>query len=166
MKPKIAEMAPAYAWELLGQVRQLVDALPELIEVPAYVMGVRVSADIATAHTIPNCHIMARAIATLFPVDVHDGKVSVMAADGKRRILDHSWLTLQGYDPAIILDPWPLGSIGGPTLFIQDYAYHFGPECSYLEHRGEEFCSHLEAVTKVVQQTAKRLWPDRFSHLN
>lgn len=158
MRPKIAETVPAEAWELLGKIRQIIDALPELIEVPAFIMGVRVSSDVAISKTIPNCHVLVRAIASVLSLSVHDGQVCVIGAAKEIRQHAHSWLTLPGHDSSIILDPWPLGVVSGPALFIQDYAYHFGPECGYLEHRDEEFLTHVDEVTKLVRKIAEDLW--------
>lgn len=162
MRPHIAESVPEAVWVLLDEIRAVVQALPETLEVPAFILGVRISSDRATGTTIPNCHIIARALATILPVQVHDGVVTVGVVEGKSRICNHSWLTVEGQSPSFIIDPWPLGSVGGPTLFIQDYAYHFGPECSFLEHRSEEFTCHLEATIAAVRLAAEQLWPTRF----
>jgi hypothetical protein len=155
MKPKIADEVPAEAWELLGKIRQIIDALPASIETPAYVVGVRVSPDVAISHIIPNCHVIARALANFFPVDVHDGTVSVLGEDGRERRLNHSWLTLRDHDGLVIIDPWPLGVVSGPALFFQNYAYHFGPECSFLEHSGEKFESEVKATIEAMQMVIK-----------
>jgi hypothetical protein len=161
LKPKIAEYVPRQAWELLDLVRQTIDALPELIETPAFIMGVRLGPDIAISKMIPNCHVVARAFASFLPVEVQDGTVSVMGPDGETRVHKHSWLTLKGCDPLIILDPWPLGVVSGPALFLQDYAYHFSPEPPFPENQGEEFESQVEAVTNAMLIAVQHLWPAR-----
>lgn len=151
MKPKIADEIPEEVWGLLGRVRKIIADLPATIEAPTFITGVRVGTDIAISHIIPDCHTIARALAAFLPVNLHDGVVLVKGADGETRELRHSWFTIRNHDPRIILDPWPLGVVSGPALFIQDYAYHFGPECSFLEHREERFLCHVDAVTQVVR---------------
>ena len=159
MKPKVAEIVPSEAWELLDQIRQVIDALPVTLEAPSFILGVRVGAEVATSNLIPNCHEIARGIAELFPVDVHDGYVKTLDPSGKERHHEHSWLTLKDGDPRIIIDPWPLGSVGGPTIFIQDYAFYFGPECSFLIHRSERFLVHTDVVIEAMRTIHETLWP-------
>lgn len=150
MRPKVAERVPEKAWEVLSGVRDIMDSLPEAIEFPAYIAGVRVSPDVAVSSGIPSCHVFAHALARFFPVTVHDGFVLVTGPDGRGRALKHSWLTILGSDPSVIIDPWPLGVATGPAIFIQDYAYHFGPECSFLAHKGEQFLSEVETVAALI----------------
>lgn len=146
MRPKTAESVPKEAWELLATIRGIIEALPEEIEFPAYILGVRMESEAAVARGKPNCHMIAHALATVLPVDLHDGYVQVMGPDGRIRQLEHSWLTLKDSDKSVIIDPWPLGVATGPAIFIQDYAYHFGPECSFLQHKSEEFLSQVDAI--------------------
>lgn len=146
MRPKTAESVPIEAWEMLATIRSIIEALPEEIEFPAYILGVRMRSEAAVARGKPNCHMIAHALATLLPVDLHDGYVQVMGPDGRIRQLEHSWLTLKDSDQSVIIDPWPLGVATGPAIFIQDYAYHFGPECSFLQHKSEEFLSQVDAI--------------------
>ncbi len=151
MKPKIADTVPAEMWEVLETVRWVIDSLPDLIEVPAFILGQRMKSEVATSQIIPDCHVISHALARFLPVTVHDGTVSVMGTKKDEvRLLSHSWLTLQGVDDSFILDPWPLGSVGGPSVFIQDYAYHFGPECCFLQHRSEEHLAYVDAVASEI----------------
>lgn len=146
MRPKTAESVPEEAWEMLATIRGIIEALPEEIEFQAYMFGVRMESEVAVARGKPNCHMIAHALATLLPVDLHDGYVQVMGPDGRIRQLEHSWLTLKDSNKSVIIDPWPLGAATGPAIFIQDYAYHFGPECSFLQHKSEEFLSQVDAI--------------------
>lgn len=150
MRPKTAESVPQEAWEMLATIRGVIEALPEEIEFPTYFFGIAVNSEVAVTRGKPNCHMIAHALATLLPVDLHDGYVQVMGPDGRIRRLSHSWLTLKGSDQSVIIDPWPLGVATGPAIFIQDYAYHFGPECSFLAHRGEEFRSQVDAIIEHI----------------
>ena len=158
MKPKIAERIPARAWELLGKTRQIIHALPATIERPAFILGIKVDIDVAISRAIPNCHEVARALAVFLPVEVHDGFVSTFDTNDIVRHHEHSWLTIMDEDPRIILDPWPLGVVSGPALFIQDYGQHFGPEYCFLNHRTEKFNSGVEALTDAIRVVTQRLW--------
>lgn len=146
MRPKTAESVPEAAWEILESIRSILETLPEEIEFTTYIFGVPMNSELAVTRGKPNCHAIARAVATFLPVSVHDGYVQVMGPDGRIRQLEHSWLTLKDSDQLVIIDPWPLGVATGPAIFIQDYAYHFGPECSFLQHRTAEFQSQVDAI--------------------
>lgn len=150
MRPKVAEQVPEKTWQVFAEIRAVLEALPEMIEFPTFIMGIRVNPDLAVSRGIPSCHVVAHAFARFFPVNVHDGYVMVMGPDEKVRKLEHSWLTLHDSNPSIIIDPWPLGTATGPAIFIQDYAYHFGPECSFLSHKGEEFETQVEALSASI----------------
>lgn len=150
MRPKVSEKVPEGAWEVLTQVRNILESLPEEIEFPAFICGVRVGPEIAVSRGIPSCHVFAHALARFFPVNVHDGFVLVMGPDDRGRRLEHSWLTLRNSCSSVIIDPWPLGVATGPAIFIQDYAYHFGPECSFLAHKGEQFESEVEMLVALI----------------
>jgi len=141
---------PEKAWEVLAQIETLLKALPEEIEFPAFIGGIRVGLEIAVTRGIPNCHVIAHALSRFLPVDVHDGFVLVTGSGGKGRRLEHSWFTLHDSNPSIIIDPWPLGVATGPAIFIQDYAYHFGPKCSFLAHKSEEFKSDVETLVAAL----------------
>lgn len=150
MKPMIAELVPAEAWQMLDQVRAVVAALPDSIETPAFIMGMRLSLDVAVSNIVPSCHHVTRALAQFFPLIVHDGIVK--AARGDQMLeFEHSWVTIKGIDQNIILDPWPLGVVSGPALFLQDYAYRFGPECCPIFLGTEEFESQVDSLTVAVQ---------------
>ena len=150
MRPKTAESVPESAWKMLSTIRSILEALPEEIEFQTYLLGVPVNSKTAFTHGKPNCHAIARALAIFLPVDVHDGCVQVIGPDGRIRQLEHSWLTLKDSDQSVIIDPWPLGVATGPAIFIQDYAYHFGPECSFLQHRTAEFQSQVDAIVAHI----------------
>lgn len=55
---------------------------------------------------ILSCHILARAVAKVFPVRVRDGYFV--------RSYDHSWVETSGGHP---IDPYPVAVIGGPIMF-------------------------------------------------
>lgn len=150
MRPKPAESVPEEAWRILESIRGILESIPEEIEFTTYLLGVAVKSESVVTRGKPNCHVIARAIASLLPVDLHDGFVQVVGPDGRIRMLDHSWLTLKDSDGQVIIDPWPLGVATGPAIFIQDYAYHFGPECSFLAHKTEAFLSQVDAVLAHV----------------
>jgi hypothetical protein len=151
IRPKIADTVPQEDWQLFEQIRWIISELPEILETNAYLFGIRLSRAEATFKTIPNCHVFTRALAKFLPVDVHDGFV-VEHRGGKAHKHDHSWLTRKGGDGRIIIDPWPLGVVSGPALFIQDYAFHFGPECSFLHTRTPEFVRDVAALRLAIRK--------------
>jgi hypothetical protein len=150
MRPKTAESVPEEAWKVLATIRSILETLPEEIEFQTYILGVRIDSEMAITRGKPNCHAIARAVAIFLPVDIHDGYVQVLGSDGRIRQLEHSWLTLKDSDRSVIIDSWPLGVATGPAIFIQDYAYHFGPECSFLQHRTAEFQSQVDAIVAHI----------------
>lgn len=155
MRPHAARQVPEKAWEVFVRIEQILEALPEKIEFPAFMFGVRLDSDVAVSTGIPNCHVIAHALARFLPVDAHDGFVLVTGPNGKGRRLEHSWLTLRDSDASVIIDPWPLGVATGPAIFIQDYAYHFGPECSFLAHKGEKFTVEIDALAAAIEAVTK-----------
>lgn len=148
MKPKIADEVPQEDWELFDQIKEIIGALPELLTSPAYILGNWVPKDIAMSSFIPDCHTITRALAYFLPVDVHDGLIVEQRGEEVKRHW-HSWLTRKSSDGKVIIDPWPLGVVSGPALFIQDYCFHFGPDQTppkkYLNH--PVFKRHL-AITR------------------
>lgn len=148
MKPKIADDVPQADWDLFLQIREIIEALPRLLESPGFVFGVFLPKTQAITHFIPDCHTMTRALAKFLPVEVHDGLIVEQRGEDVKRHW-HSWLTRKDGDGKIIIDPWPLGVVSGPALFIQDYAFHFGPDqapsAQYLGH--QQFKRHL-AITR------------------
>lgn len=127
MRPKIAETVPERVWTLYGEVERIVAHLPPELEFDAVILGVRMSRDLATARGIPNCHLIARALSAVLPVIPVDGAVIVITGEGEVRALEHTWLIVRGEDPRFIIDPWPLGVVSGPALFVNGYGHHFIP---------------------------------------
>lgn len=54
---------------------------------------------------ILSCHILARAVAKLFPVKVRDGYFL--------KVYDHSWVTTRAGN---VIDTYPVGIVGGPII--------------------------------------------------
>lgn len=152
MKPFIAEKISAECWALFWEIKKVVEALPSRLIGPVFFVDTPIDTDFAEARFIPDCHIMNRALAPFFPVEVHDGIVSEIPPSGVLNIHYHSWLTMKGGDEKVIIDPWPLGSVSGPALFVQDCALHFGPECSMLHIRESKFQKYLEITTEAVRK--------------
>lgn len=151
MKPKFFDEVPPETFDLFTRIRSAILALPREISAPAFICGIRLDKRFGSSQKIPNCHIVARAVGALCPVDVHDGYVFGRNYDGRDARFNHSWLTHSGYDPRIIIDPWPLGTVSGPALFVQGWGPHFGPESPFLEQPSEEFQVDVEAVTQALR---------------
>src|SRR5581483_8893526 len=98
--------------------------------------------------------MLTHALAKFLPVKVHDGHI-VEFRDEKPRWLGHSWLTRKGGDPQVIIDPAPLGSLSGPALVIQDIGFHYSWECSFLEHRGKIFKTHVASLAREIKKILK-----------
>ena len=156
IRPKIAETVPEEDWKIFVKVQAIIEGLPDELQMTAYFSGVRLPRDVAVRHLIPNCHVFTWALAKFLPVDVHDGHIHELRAGGEEKRHHHSWLTRQGGDGKVIIDPWPLGTVSGPALFIQDYCFHFGNECSYLEHRSEDFLRQVAALRLEIRKVIKR----------
>lgn len=156
MRPKIADTVPQEDWELFAKVAAAIEGLPKHISAPTYLFGLRLSREVARSKLIPNCHVVTRALAKFLDVDVHDGYVVERQWDGTFKYHEHSWLTRKGTDGKIVIDPWPLGVVTGPAIFIQDYAFHFGHECSFLAHRTREFASEVAATRLALRKVFKR----------
>lgn len=160
MRSKIAEQVPSEDWVLLAQISSILDGLPETIPCSAYIYGTRLGREIAESAIIPNCHVITRALAYFLPVIVHDGTVSeYVLEEGRVCQHRHSWLTRKGGNESIIIDPWPLGSVSGPAIFIQNYAFRFQeglfrfPPIRIPEFRSEVAATRL-AIRKVMQRQA------------
>jgi hypothetical protein len=105
---------------------------------------------------------MTRALSKFLPVEVHDGFIVELRGEEPKRHW-HSWLTRRGGDGKVIIDPWPLGVVSGPALFIQDYCFHFGPDqapsSKYLED--QQFKRHLAItryeIRKIIREKHQEL---------
>src|SRR3989344_1025097 len=149
MRPKIADDVPLEAWTLFEEVRRIITALPPLLEGEVFLFGIKIDKETAVKNYIPNCHVVTEALGKFLPLDPHHGLINTWYRDGKLRKLQHAWLTLRGLDEWIVIDPWPLGVVSGPALFIQDYSFHFGQKFSLL--KTPEFESDLETVVKAIR---------------
>lgn len=126
---------------LLEKVKKLIDAFPERLD-----LSVRGK----TFHL--SCHLICRAIGSVFGLAVRDGYFG-------RRGFEHSWLiTKQGN----ILDPCIIGQVGGPMIVIVG---RYSPWTElYMEHDlrianlfEPAFLEHEKLVTKVMFRLAEIL---------
>jgi hypothetical protein len=158
MRPKIAECVMPEDWKLLEQLRNIIGKLPENIVCSAFILETRVRRNIAEGRTIPNCHVIVRALAYFLPVIVHDGFVAEYAVEEKRGVAHHhSWLTRKGGSSSIIFDPWPLGVVSGPVLFIQGYGLRFNESPLEVHPRHKvEFTAHIAATRLAIRNVLKQ----------
>jgi len=156
MRPKIAEMVPQEDWEILTKICAIREGLPDEMVTGGFILGMRMPRSIVKSTWIPSCHMFTHALAKFLPVHVHDGRLTEVRHDGKEHRHEHSWLTRKGSDGRIIIDPWPLGTVTGPAIFIQDYGFHFGNECCILEHRSKEFMFHVAALRLEIRKVMER----------
>ena len=156
MKPKIAETVLREDWELYEHIRTIITALPEELTTHAFIFGLRMPRSMAESHLIPDCHTFARALSRFLPVDVHSGIITEIRPDGQERRHEHSWLTRKGSDGKVIIDPWPLGSVSGPALFVQAYGFHFANECDFLYHQTRKFKWGVAALRFAIRKVLKK----------
>ena len=103
--------------------------------------------------------MVARALAEFFPVEVHDGVVLEARLDGTVGLRTHSWLTPKNDGAGILIDPVPLGVLSGPVLVLRGNGYMHRRECSFPEHRGEEFLARVANTTQAMKATLESLRP-------
>ncbi|MES2749004.1 MAG: hypothetical protein V4606_01255 [Patescibacteria group bacterium] len=152
MRPHIANEVPESIWELFKTVRNIIERLPPKIETDAYLFGLKIPRDIAVGEVVPSCHQITRALAEHFPVIVHDGGVLHINKTGEQCHLDHSWLTVSGQDPKWIIDPWPLGVVSGPALFMQGYAFDFQEVDTSSSRLPNSFIGVVEAISLLIEK--------------
>ncbi len=156
MRPKIADDVPQEDWDILVKIRAIIEGLPQTLVTQGFLFGMPLPRDMAESRVIPSCHVFTRALAKFLPVEVHDGMIIEIKADGKEHGHEHSWLTRKGSDGKIIIDPWPLGVVSGPALFIQDYGFHFGNECCFLGHLSKQFTFQVAALRLEIRKVMER----------
>lgn len=122
--------------QLFRRIRYVVDNLPELNLMSS-----------TGKKTVLSPHMLARALAQVFPQDVffEDGW---FVRPGQR----HSWLRVVR-NPDIIIDPYPVAAVGGPFMVHAAYvwkAVYIPADLSGLE--GEEFESHVSIVAEALER--------------
>jgi hypothetical protein len=151
MKPHIASEVPESIWGLFETIKHVIECLPKKIETDAYLFGLKIPRDVAVGNIIPSCHHINRALAEHFPVIVHDGGVLHINRAGEQIHLDHSWLTIAGQDQRWIIDPWPLGVVSGPALFMQGYAFDFQEVDTTSWRLPNSFIEVVEALSILME---------------
>jgi len=91
-----------------------------------------------------SCHILARALASFFPVGVASGLI--------QNCWEHSWLiTKNGF----VIDAYPVALYGGPVIVdarsCSPWYGFYGTRCSFVEHQTKEF---LDRVHEVIVSIA------------
>ena len=152
MRPHIANQVPESIWELFKTVKNVIERLPPKIETDAYLFGLKIPRDVAIGEVIPSCHQITRALAEHFPVIVHDDGVLHINKAGEQCHLDHSWLTVVRQDQKWIIDPWPLGVLSGPALFVQEYAFNFQEVDTSSSRLPNSFIVVVEAVSLLIEK--------------
>lgn len=156
--PHIATHFTDEELELFHQIELLVQEveLPDLgLEGDARALGAP-----PDSRFVVSCHMITRAIATLYPqLTVEDGDFL--------RGYSHSWLiTGKGN----IIDPYPWAMVGGPVMLTTDGLSPWGSsrigghESVYQKDAkvdewfgGEPFLTHVDLVTDAFRATAERL---------
>ncbi len=152
MKPHIASEVPEAIWELFETIKYVIGSLPPKIEADAYLCGVKLPREIAVRDVIPSCHHINRALAEHFSVIVHDGGVLHINKAGEHIHLDHSWLTVAEQDQRWIIDPWPLGVVSGPALFMQGYAFDFQEADTSSSRLPNSFIEVVEELSILIER--------------
>lgn len=155
MRPYIAREVSSETWKLFHQMRDVFLRLPDSFVVPCFFDGEMIPLEIAEATLHPNCHMLTRAFAKVFPVRVHDGYLAQTRVDGQTVHLHHSWLTPRS-ESASIIDLQPLGVVTGPILLLKKYSLEYGPECSFLLRQEVEFRTYVAIISREVKKIANR----------
>lgn len=165
MRPHFAITVPEHVFEKFRIIREIIENIPPTLDFPVFIGDEKVHSKIMTSNGIPNCHVWTRAFALFFGdyFEVHSGHVveGRYQTDGRSRSNghEHSWLTIKGYDPAIVVDVWPLGSVSGPAIFYQTSGLEFKHECCFLqEFRTKKFEVWVERTRKAVAETYAKLY--------
>lgn len=102
-----------------------------------------------------SCHMIARALAKFFPVEVKDGHVQYPGL----LACEHSWLlTKKGH----IIDPYPVGLLGGPILIVIKGFSPWAPfyqegVIPWMRQRDGHFSKNVDKVARVVCETIHSL---------
>ncbi len=140
MQTEMERLVSERHMKLFRAIRHAVENLPEL----------RLRAKNGK-QVVLSCHMLARALAAIFPEDVilEDGW---FLKPGMR----HSWLRVL-WDKGIIIDPYPVALLGGPIMV--DAKYVWGPlyiSADLAELDGEEFTRHVAIVQDALRAIVKR----------
>jgi hypothetical protein len=99
--------------------------------------------------TILSCHMIARALARLFPVEFKDGYFGGFNT--------HSWLITRN---GLIIDSYPVATIGGPILIDKRFITAWNSlyrEAPLPGLNNISFLKNVDKVTEVVRQTMMEL---------
>lgn len=134
MKPHALDLIPYEDIVIFCAIEKIVTALPNVT------LGNR-----ADGRKVPIfCHVLTRAIASIFPtLRVCDGVLPMN--------YEHSWLLTKN---ECIIDPYPIAAVGGPIIFDNTPLWRsfYGPEICFIAHREEPFTSWVEALTRIVHE--------------
>lgn len=143
MKPHACSRVSIEDQIMFFQIREVVNEMPE----------VDLGLDSEGQKKLVSCHMLARAIANFFLVEVHDGYFFKAG-------YAHSWISAR----SILIDVYPIAVIGGPFLvdkscFNPWYNLYVDQKLNILFFNPEDkgFKEDVEKVTEIVGQTIKKL---------
>ena len=130
--------------ELFSKIERIIQEMPE----------VDLGVDKEGKKVLVSCHILARALANVFPIEYKHGYFV-------DRAHSHSWLVTKS---GMIIDPCPWAMVGGPILMDTRFTipwsqlYREAPSPKpLLKLHNIDFLERVEKVTKVIKQTMAML---------
>jgi hypothetical protein len=136
MKPYAYWGIPKEDLELFNKIKRIVQKIPE----------VDLGVDEEGKKILVSCHILARALANVFPVKYKSGYFV-------NRAYSHSWLVTKS---GIIIDPYPWAMVGGPILidtrFITPWSQLY-QEINLSPPDDIDFLERVKKVTEIIRQT-------------
>jgi len=126
--------------ELFSKIERIIQEMPE----------VDLGVDKEGKKVLVSCHILARALANVFPIEYKHGYFV-------DRAHSHSWLVTKS---GMIIDPCPWAMVGGPILmdtrFIIPWSQLY-KEVLLKPPDDIDLLKRVEKVTKVIKQTMAML---------
>ena len=140
MNPYVVTMISNEDYKLFEKIEKIVQEMPDI----DFSEQKRES----RRKVLLSCHMIARALATFFPLQYHDGYCGDC---------EHSWLTTKTGN---IIDAYPVGIMGGPILIPTGYAHPF--ERLYKENvlyrvSGIRFQRNVNKVIGIMEETMTKL---------
>ncbi len=121
---------------LFNEIKKVFENLPE----------VDLGKDDKGEEILVSCHMIARALAKIFSIKYKDGYFGGC---------EHSWLIPE---PGIIIDPYPVATVGGPILVIVKYMTpwrYLYKEALLKELNEPRFLENTQKIMIVIYQTIR-----------
>ena len=140
MKPYAFSRVNEKDQKMFSQIKKIISRMPE----------VDLKLDNSGQKRLVSCHTLARAIATFFPMKVHDGYFFKSA-------YHHSWLTTK----SCLIDVYPIAVIGGPILIdstcFTPWSSQYVDQDIAINAQDERFLDDVKKIVAAIDLTIKKL---------